>query len=362
MKNKKILDDLIGEFNFILDLIPSKSLPEGKRILIIRLWSMGESILTLPLISQLAKKGYKVDVLCSKFNKDIFLGQKFINKSKIISLNPLKDLRKILSLRNKYDIVIDTEPFVNISLWLAKFINGYSIGFNTCSRKDKWDANIIYNDKQHVVLTFLDLMKPIGKYFVPKNLIKLKYGLGSENKVKRLLKGIGNKKKIIIHGGVGSTNKNRCWSPINFSKVMKRLDRKDVCFILTGYSNSEIENDKLILKNSELNHAKAIITNGKLKNKDLFCLISKSDLVISNDTGPMHVGASQRTPTIGLFGPNTPVRFSPYGSKNHSIYKSEGRPLINVHLKEFKEDGGLRINRINPVEIVRLAKKILWVK
>ena len=143
---------------------------------------------------------------------------------------------------------------------------------------------------------------------------------------------------------------------------MKRLDRKDVCFILTGYSNSEIENDKLILKNSELNHAKAIITNGKLKNKDLFCLISKSDLVISNDTGPMHVGASQRTPTIGLFGPNTPVRFSPYGSKNHSIYKSEGRPLINVHLKEFKEDGGLRINRINPVEIVRLAKKILWVK
>jgi len=361
METKKILDELLGKFNFGLNLIPTKSFPDGKRILVIRLWSMGESILTLPLISQLKKKGYTVDVLCSKFNKDIFLGQKFINKLKVLELNP-KDWRKLLSLRKKYDIIIDTEPFVNISLWLSKFIGGYSIGFNTCERKDKWDANIIYNDKQHVVLTFLDLMKPIGKYSIPKSLIKLKYGLNSENKIKRLLGGVGSKKKIIIHGGVGSTNKNRCWAPLNFSKVMSKLDRKDVCFILTGYSPSEVENDKFIVENANLKNVKTIITNGKLKNKDLFCLVSKSDLVISNDTGPMHVGASQGTPTIGLFGPNTPIRFGPYGSKNYAPYKVKGRPLINVHLKEFKEDGGLRINRIKPIEVVRLAKKILWVK
>ncbi len=362
MENKKIIDEIIGKFNFVLNLIPVKDFPRGKRVIIIRLWSMGESILTLPLMSQLKKRGYKIDVLCSKFNKDIFYGQSFINKLEILELNPFKDFRKILNLRNRYDIVIDTEPFVNISLWISKFIGSYSIGFNTCLRKKLWDANIIYNDKQHVVLTFLDLMKPIVNSLVPKKLVKLKYNLISEKKIRGLFRSIGNKKKIVIHGGVGSTNKNRCWSPFNFSKVMKKLDRKDVCFILTGYSNSEIENDRLILKNADLKNAKAIITEGKLKNKDLFCLISKSNLVISNDTGPMHVGAAQGTPTIGLFGPNTPVRFGPYGSNNYSIYKVKSKPLINVHLKEFKEDGGQRINRISPTEVVRLAKKILWVK
>ena len=43
---------------------------------------------------------------------------------------------------------------------------------------------------------------------------------------------------------------------------------------------------------------------------------------------------SKHTKTIGLFGPNLPVRFGPYGKKNVSIYKGHNcqySPCINVH-------------------------------
>ncbi|MBI2653126.1 glycosyltransferase family 9 protein, partial [Candidatus Woesearchaeota archaeon] len=55
---------------------------------------------------------------------------------------------------------------------------------------------------------------------------------------------------------------------------------------------------------------------------------------IGNDAGPMHIAAAQGVKTIGLFGPNLPIRFGPYGKGNTSLYKGyncEFSPCINVH-------------------------------
>ena len=58
--------------------------------------------------------------------------------------------------------------------------------------------------------------------------------------------------------------------------------------------------------------------------------------MLSSDTGPMHIAAAQKTPTIGLFCPNTPVRFGPLGKKNSYVYKPVTlRPCINVFKYEI---------------------------
>jgi ADP-heptose:LPS heptosyltransferase len=48
------------------------------------------------------------------------------------------------------------------------------------------------------------------------------------------------------------------------------------------------------------------------------------DAFVSNDTGPMHVAAAQGVRTLGLFGPNTPTLYRPYGERNAFIYHGEG--------------------------------------
>ncbi|MBW3012122.1 glycosyltransferase family 9 protein, partial [Candidatus Woesearchaeota archaeon] len=68
---------------------------------------------------------------------------------------------------------------------------------------------------------------------------------------------------------------------------------------------------------------------GQTKVTESFYLIEKCSIFISNDTGPMHVAASQGVKTIGLFGPNTPKLWGPYGKKNIALYhKVQCSPCI----------------------------------
>jgi lipopolysaccharide heptosyltransferase II len=43
-------------------------------------------------------------------------------------------------------------------------------------------------------------------------------------------------------------------------------------------------------------------------------LLSKASLLVTNDSGPMHVAAAVGTPVVALFGPTSAVRTGPYGA------------------------------------------------
>ena len=46
---------------------------------------------------------------------------------------------------------------------------------------------------------------------------------------------------------------------------------------------------------------------GRLSLGELLALLRRASLVLSNDTGPIHLAAAQGAPVIGLYGPNTPA-------------------------------------------------------
>jgi lipopolysaccharide heptosyltransferase II len=56
----------------------------------------------------------------------------------------------------------------------------------------------------------------------------------------------------------------------------------------------------------------AINLAGKTNLRQLAALISRADLVIANDSGPMHIAAAMNKPLVTLFGPTNPVRTGPY--------------------------------------------------
>jgi len=55
---------------------------------------------------------------------------------------------------------------------------------------------------------------------------------------------------------------------------------------------------------------------------DLAYLYKKAQLVITTDSGPMHLAAAMETPVIALFGPTDPARTGPYGT-GHTIIRTE---------------------------------------
>jgi len=60
---------------------------------------------------------------------------------------------------------------------------------------------------------------------------------------------------------------------------------------------------------------------GRTTLRDLAYLYELSALVVTTDSGPMHVAAAVGTPTVALFGPTDPARTGPYGA-GHTVVRT----------------------------------------
>jgi heptosyltransferase-2 len=66
-------------------------------------------------------------------------------------------------------------------------------------------------------------------------------------------------------------------------------------------------------------------------------LLRRCDLLVSNDTGIMHLGAVMGTPTVGLFGANSPRQWAPLGPRATYVYdtKVTCSPCLNLYANRW---------------------------
>jgi len=67
-------------------------------------------------------------------------------------------------------------------------------------------------------------------------------------------------------------------------------------------------------------HKEAVIVRGKTI-REVASILSQLDLVISNDTGIMHVAAGVGTPVLSLFGPTDPLQWAPSGKEHRFLHR-----------------------------------------
>ncbi|MCK5282713.1 MAG: glycosyltransferase family 9 protein [Nanoarchaeota archaeon] len=346
MANIKIIKFLDRAFGSILCLILSVfsgekeiDVEKSKKILFIQLWSLGETILTLPAIASVKNKYRNSDiyVLATGRNKEVYLSADLDINILTVKLNPISIIRLMIYSFKKFDIVIDLEEYLNISALIAFFLGKQRIGFSGKLRSHLYNKSIRYNDKQHVAKTFLELTKLIGANYKDKNIIRLNYGKNEKDKVKDIFNKIPKNSRIIgIVPGAAESSRSRMWPAERYTKLSNLLIRKFNCFLVLIGSDKEKEITENIAKNIKKvkEENKVINIAGNLSVKELFCLIDNLDLLITNDTGPIHIASAQQTKAIGLYGPNTPIRFGPYHKDSSSLYKPESckfSPCINVH-------------------------------
>ena len=340
----KLIDRVVGNLlcNF-LGLFNMRSQPEinkkePKKILIVQLWGVGETILTLPAIEALRKKfpDASIDVLATSRNRDVYFNNKNISRITELKLNPLSILGFIFRNLKKYDLAIDMEEYLNVSAIISFFAGSRRIGYSHGSRAKLYTDKVKYNDKQHAVQTFLDLIRLLGNDFDSDALPKLQYSKSDSNFVGKFLKNNGIKKGdflVCVAPGAAESAKSRMWPSDRYAEVCDEIIAKyngKIIFVGALNEFDLIESLQGKMENKE----KSINSAGKITLNQLFYLISKSKLFIGNDAGPMHVAAAQGIKTLGLFGPNLPLRFGPYGKGNIGLYKGyncEFSPCINVH-------------------------------
>jgi heptosyltransferase II len=342
----KLIDRVIGTPLCVL-LSPFKSKKDFKtnKVLFIQLWGIGETILTLPAIKAFKQKypNSKISLLCTDRNKDVYYKNDNIDNVIVTKLSPIALKLFILKNFKKFDLVIDFEEYLNISAIMAYFIGKFSIGYSHGVRAKLFNKTTKYNDKQHVVQTHLDLVRVLGADIKANNLIKLKYSKQDKDNANTVTKNLGIKSNDYIVGlgtGAAESARSRMWPKDRFAKLADELYKNKKAKIIFFGTDSEKTYINDIIKSIKNPTITVYNVAGKLSLKQAFAAIEMCQLFISNDTGTMHIAAAQGVKTIGLFGPNLPERWGPYGPGNISIYKGKickFSPCINVHKGEVPE-------------------------
>lgn len=333
---------------------------EINTILIVNLWGMGDAALTLPLIKEVKQlfPAAQLDILATKRVQGVYLDQE--NVDNILLLENFGTFRKL----RYYDLAFDSEQYMNISALAAFFLSKKVVGYSHGQRAKLYSKRVDFNDRQHMVHTYLDLLRVISPDIKnPLELVKLSYNPGDQQYIENLFEeGKITKDDFIVGLCVNSAESahSRKWAKEKFAQLADLLVEKyKAKIVIVGAMNDYADNETVIklMKHSE----EATNTAGKTTLKQSIALIDCCKLFISNDTGPMHLAAAQSVPTIGLFGPNLPLRYSPYGRKNIAIRKAViEEPCINVHkgtIPDCKDHN--HMSRIEVEDVMREVEKIV---
>ncbi len=99
------------------------------------------------------------------------------------------------------------------------------------------------------------------------------------------------------------------WEPARFAEIIRRLQKSGFRCILYG-GPGEAEQERVL---QELLHEPVESTVGRLDFPRLIESLGRCVLVMGNDTGTLHVAAAAGVPTVAVFGPTEPGKWTPIG-------------------------------------------------
>ncbi|MFN0158741.1 MAG: glycosyltransferase family 9 protein, partial [Bacteroidota bacterium] len=123
---------------------------------------------------------------------------------------------------------------------------------------------------------------------------------------------------IAFHPGAGKVP-NR-WPADRFAMLAEILSAEFHAAVLI--TSGPMDDEPIRGMVSQLNIKHTLVANKPIR--EVAAILASTDLVISNDTGIMHVGAAVGTPVLSLFGPTDAEQWAPKGERNRYIQGENG--------------------------------------
>lgn len=170
-----------------------------------------------------------------------------------------------------------------------------------------------------------------------------------------------NSKYIIIV--LGASHEKRRWSAKKFADAINEVDEKtQISIVLIGSSaESSLADDFITAVKPSINMINLI---GKTDLISLIRIISQAELVLSNETGIVHLAVALDKKIVCVSNGNHLGRFSPYPEKMYSeiiyVYHHDIDPSLAYSNKnEFQHGSSLDINEIEVNQVVKAVDKLI---
>jgi lipopolysaccharide heptosyltransferase II len=290
------------------------------KILCIKPRGIGDVVLSTIVLDNLINyyPSVKINYLTEEFARPVLENNPLINK--ILTMGKSEFSFKVAwrIRKEKYDMILDL--WSNPRTAQITFFSGakYKVGF--AYRGRKYAYNILASDQRgehHSAEHNLELLKAIDVPVISKKIHCYVSDLNAEVGKQSLTKNFKGKNVVGIIPSGGWPSK-RCDAP-KWIEICRTIKSKyDVVFLViwgpgdekdAGFINKNLPEDSILAPETDLSAMMGLIKN--------------CDIVIVNDSGPMHIAAALGIPTLGIFGPTNPKAHGPYADNSAYVYKED---------------------------------------
>ena len=342
---------LLEKINRFLPLFKKASdLKKFSNILVVSNSGLGDTILSTPAIVSLRESFPDTNIIFMVNKKifPLFKNFEYVDDFILYSSGFLSQIGIVKQLRQRK---IDTIFLFHSNGPEDIFFSILSGANNILKMTDNPNHEFkdIFSNKpntntQHDIEKKLDLIRVFNPKEVFKRMIIPKHFYNSGNAFK--------KEAGILYIGIqlGAQDTYKMWPVDNFVKLAKRLNKEfqKIKFVMLGSTKYE----QNLTKEFTLEFGKSdliIDLCGGSSIQELPGILNDLDLLITNDTGTLHLAVALQKRTVSLFGPTDSKVFGPYqDSQLHEVIQVDGS-FVNNKPKKHRDQKGMMLIDINSV-------------
>jgi heptosyltransferase II len=301
-----------------------------EKILVVQTSFLGDTVLTLPLLSEIKRRfpGSHLSLLCTPTGRELLLDYPLVDEiivdDKKGSDRGYRGLWRKAKLLRAQRFTLALCPHKSFRSGLLLFLANipYRVGFAQSKSAFLFHVRVKKNSQRHDVERTLSILEGPGiRTDDCERALELPITANLEEKVtgQLLAAGVDTTKMLVgIHpGSVWATKR---WSAEGFSRLIGLLKQKYLCEILL-FGGSE--DAQVIAEVQNLCGGCAVSLVNRISLRELPAALSLCKLLITNDSGPMHVAVARGVPVVAIFCATTPeLGFYPYSAKAIVVEKN----------------------------------------
>lgn len=305
-----------------------------KRILILKPSSLGDVIHALPTLTALRHlyPESKIVWMVKEEWAEMLEGNPYLNEIMPVNFG----LRHWPSLirrvrQGQFDLVVDLQGLFRTGL-LALLTGAMTrIGFAKGREGSPW----FYTDRIELPLPMNRSWRLLDMHAVDRNLTVAKYLGANVSHPKFWIPQLESDQEEVAewlrHADVQpedrliaiaplSRGEVKCWPLDRFVALAHEISQWTACKIVLLGSCSQ---EWIVEKFDQIRAPGLINMVGKVRIRQLGILLRQTDLLIANDSAPIHIAAAVGIPVLGIFGPTNAIATGPYGNSGHRVMNAE---------------------------------------
>ncbi|MDA3832835.1 MAG: glycosyltransferase family 9 protein, partial [Spirochaetales bacterium] len=252
----------------------------------------------------------RIDILAEERNSQIF--KLCSDVDQVYHYDHLQEL--CFCLKTKYDVVVDTEQWHRLSAVVARLIRAkFCIGFRTNERRRMFSHTVDYSQEKYELDSFLDLFSPlnIGKAQSFGSFLSIPEESFKSSAV--FLDSVLSTSFIVLFPGASIPE--RRWGTSNFRALAGKILASGLAVVVVG-GEEDVDLARDICQGmAVLNLA------GKTSLLESAAVVAQSKIVVTGDSGLLHIAVGLDKPTVSLFGPGIAKKWAPRGEKHIVLNK-----------------------------------------